>query len=95
MCGIAGVYQLNGRKVPIEVVESIETVIKQRCPGNFSFLCRQIDGRIKEGFFKNGWVRENLSLSGSAQKFMIETQNPYFIAQLASVEIFGRIYDAG
>lgn len=49
--------------------------------------------RIREGFFNNGWVSENLSLTRAAQKFLVETQNPYFVAKLASVEIFGRIYD--
>lgn len=51
--------------------------------------------RIKNGFFKNGWVAENLSLNDKKQAFMIESQNPYFIAKLASVEIFGRIFGLG
>jgi asparagine synthase (glutamine-hydrolysing) len=51
--------------------------------------------RIKKGFFKNGWVMENLALDNKTQDFMLESQNPYFIAKLASVEIFGRIFGAG
>lgn len=51
--------------------------------------------RIKDGFFKNGWVEENLSLTDNKQRFMLESQNPYFIAKLASIEIFGRIYGLG
>jgi asparagine synthase (glutamine-hydrolysing) len=50
---------------------------------------------IKNGFFKDGWVAENLTLDHKKQNFMLETQNPYFIAKLASVEIFGRIYALG
>jgi asparagine synthase (glutamine-hydrolysing) len=51
--------------------------------------------RIKNGFFKNGWVAQNLSLNDKKQAFMLESQDPYFIAKLASVEIFGRIYGMG
>jgi asparagine synthase (glutamine-hydrolysing) len=51
--------------------------------------------RIKKGFFNNGWVMENLALSNKTQDFMLESQNPYFIAKLASVEIFGRIFGSG
>ena len=51
--------------------------------------------RIKKGFFKNGWVVQNLLLNNQTEEFMIETQNPYFIAKLASVEIFGRIFGLG
>jgi hypothetical protein len=51
--------------------------------------------KVKEDFFKDGWVSENLSLSEEKQKFMLKTQNPYFIAKLASTEIFGRIYALG
>lgn len=48
--------------------------------------------RIKKDFFKDGWVAENLRLDNKRQEFIIKSQNPYFIAKLASVEIFGRIY---
>jgi asparagine synthase (glutamine-hydrolysing) len=51
--------------------------------------------KVKNGFFKNGWVAENLALNNKKQEFMLETQNPYFIAKLASTEIFGRIYGLG
>ncbi len=47
---------------------------------------------IKEGFFRNGWVAESLGLSNRVQDFIHQTEDPYFIAKLASVEIFGRIY---
>ncbi|MEP6900900.1 MAG: asparagine synthase (glutamine-hydrolyzing) [Actinomycetota bacterium] len=48
--------------------------------------------RVKKGFFNNGWVAENLALTDKKQKFMLESQNPYFVTKLASIEIFGRIY---
>ncbi len=51
--------------------------------------------KVKKGFFKNGWVAENLALNDKKQAFMLESQNPYFIAKLASTEIFGRIYGLG
>ncbi len=48
--------------------------------------------RVKKEFFHNGWVAENLALTDKKQKFMLESQNPYFITKLASIEIFGRIF---
>lgn len=51
--------------------------------------------RLKSGFFRNGWIEENLSLITKAQDFMLETQDPYFLAKLASVDIFGRIFGLG
>jgi asparagine synthase (glutamine-hydrolysing) len=51
--------------------------------------------RLKEGFFNNGWVADCLSMKKSHQDFMIETQDPYAVAKLASVEVFGRLYAAG
>jgi asparagine synthase (glutamine-hydrolysing) len=51
--------------------------------------------RVKNGFFKNGWVSENLQMSRRAQTVLTETQNPYFIAKLAAIEVFGKIYGGG
>lgn len=51
--------------------------------------------KVKKDFFKNGWVSENLALNEQKQEFMLKSQNPYFIAKLASTEIFGRIYGLG
>lgn len=48
--------------------------------------------RVKPEFFRGGWVEENFSLDRRAQGFMLEAQNPYFVAKLASIEIFGRIF---
>ncbi len=51
--------------------------------------------QIKDGFFRDGWVAESLGLSSNVQAFLLETQDPYFVAKLASVEVFGRIYGFG
>ncbi len=51
--------------------------------------------RLKNDFFKDGWVSEHLCLSRRTQEFLIESQDPYFIGKLASVEIFGRIFALG
>ncbi len=51
--------------------------------------------KIDQGFFRDGWVADNLGLSRSAQSFLVESQEPYFVAKLASVEVFGRIYSMG
>jgi asparagine synthetase B (glutamine-hydrolysing) len=42
MCGIAGIYQMNGQKVPIDLVESIGRLITHRGPEFARFIgCRQ------------------------------------------------------
>ncbi len=51
--------------------------------------------RLKNNFFNNGWVAENLGLGKEEQNYMFERQDPYYIAKLASVEIFGQIFDYG
>jgi asparagine synthase (glutamine-hydrolysing) len=48
--------------------------------------------RVREDFFKNGWVTQNLALNANGLRFMLDCQDPYFIAKLASVEIFGRLF---
>lgn len=51
--------------------------------------------RIKKGFFENGWIEESLGLRVDVQDYLLSSQDPYFVAKLASVEIFGRIFDHG
>jgi asparagine synthase (glutamine-hydrolysing) len=51
--------------------------------------------KIKKGFFENGWIADCLGLKNDVQEFFIKTQDPYFVAKLASVEIFGRIFAQG
>lgn len=48
--------------------------------------------RVNENFFRNGWIAESLGLSSEVQKYFLETQDPYMIGKLASVEVFGRIF---
>lgn len=51
--------------------------------------------RIGGGFFANGWLADSLGLDAAAQERLIATQDPYFVAKLASVEIFGRLFSLG
>lgn len=51
--------------------------------------------RVNESFFRDGWIAESLGLSRDVQKYFLETQDPYMIGKLASVEIFGRIFGFG
>lgn len=48
--------------------------------------------KVKSGFFSNGWVADSLGLSRSDIDYIVATQEPYFVAKLASVDIFGRIF---
>lgn len=48
---------------------------------------------VDEKFFKDGWLSNYLELDSKAIEYLMKTQNPYFIGKLASVEIFGRIFD--
>jgi asparagine synthase (glutamine-hydrolysing) len=48
--------------------------------------------QVGENFFRNGWIAESLGLSTDVQKYFLNTQDPYMIGKLASVEIFGRIF---
>ena len=48
--------------------------------------------KIKKSFFENGWVADALGLDSRVQEHLISSEDPYFVAKLASVEIFGRIF---
>lgn len=48
---------------------------------------------VKSDFFRGGWVSESYGLDLKTIDYLTETQNPYFIAKLVSVEIFGRIFE--
>ncbi len=56
-----------------------------------------IDGlngvRFTKDFFKNGYVAHNLQLDDATLEYMLRNENPYFIGKLASVELFGLLYD--
>jgi asparagine synthase (glutamine-hydrolysing) len=47
---------------------------------------------LKSDFFKNGWLAEVLKLDSATLEYLVSTQDRYFVAKLASVEIFGRIF---
>ena len=51
--------------------------------------------KLKSDFFKNGWLAGNLKLDSNAIDHLVTAQDPYFVAKLASVEIFGRIFSLG
>ena len=51
--------------------------------------------RLEKDFFTNGWLTNNLKLDSAALDHLINEQDPYFVAKLASVEIFGRIFAHG
>lgn len=56
-----------------------------------------IDGlngvRFEKEFFKNGYVAHILQLDDTTIDYMLRKENPYFIGKLASVELFGLLYD--
>ncbi len=56
-----------------------------------------IDGlnglKIHNDFFKDGYICELLQLDKKTIKYIVEKENPYFVGKLASVEIFGLLYD--
>lgn len=51
--------------------------------------------KVKQEFFANGWLEDSLGLKRQAQELLTRTQDPYLVAKLASVEIFGRLYSLG
>jgi asparagine synthase (glutamine-hydrolysing) len=51
--------------------------------------------RVKDEFFKNGWISNNLALTNEMLNFLVEKEDPYFVGKLASVEIFARIFGNG
>jgi len=48
--------------------------------------------KVRSGFFSNGWVSDSLGLRQTDLEYMMATQDPYFVAKLASVELFGRLF---
>lgn len=51
--------------------------------------------KVGAGFFADGFVSDLLCMSREATEFMVTAQSSYFIAKLASVEVFGRLYGMG
>lgn len=56
-----------------------------------------IDGlngvKFDKAFFKNGYLAEIMHLNDATLEYMLKNENPYFIGKLASVELFGLLYD--
>jgi asparagine synthase (glutamine-hydrolysing) len=51
------------------------------------------DMTIDAGLFRHGWLADALELSPAALEHMVEVESPYYVAKLASVEVFGRVFD--
>lgn len=47
---------------------------------------------VQPEFFKNGWLAEVLNWDSKTVDYLTKTQNPYFVAKLVSVEVFGQIF---
>jgi asparagine synthase (glutamine-hydrolysing) len=43
-------------------------------------------------FFRDGWLSDTLGWDNKTIEHLVETQDRYFVAKLASLEIFGRIF---
>ncbi len=51
--------------------------------------------KVKDGYFHGGYMAGALGLSPEAQKFMCQKSPSYFLAKMISVDVFGRIFEAG
>jgi asparagine synthase (glutamine-hydrolysing) len=51
--------------------------------------------KLKPEFFKGGWLADALGLGDRSIDDLVAKQDPYFMAKLGSVELFGRIYAEG
>ncbi len=51
--------------------------------------------RVKPGYFSGGYAADLLQMTPEAEGYMLRTQDPYFIAKLVSVDIFGRMFSFG
>lgn len=93
--------QLHNKKHPFITDKWIvREVAKNYLPKNLVAKKKNglpIDGlngvRFTKEFFKNGYVAHNLQLDDATLDYMIRNENPYFIGKLASVELFGLLYD--
>jgi asparagine synthase (glutamine-hydrolysing) len=53
------------------------------------------DMRIDAGLFAGGWVAEALDLSTPALEHLVADEDPYLVAKLGSVEVFGLLFGRG
>lgn len=93
--------QLHNKKHPFITDKWIvREIAKKYLPSNLVSKKKNglpIDGlngvRFTKDFFKNGYVSQNLQLDDATLEYMLQNENPYFIGKLASVELFGLLYD--
>ncbi len=48
--------------------------------------------RLEPGFFRDGFWQQSLGMSQPAVEHMCRTEDPYLLAKIASVEIWGRLF---
>ncbi len=48
--------------------------------------------KVDNGFFQNGFWQQQMEMTSDAVRYMCDTVEPYFLAKLASVEIWGRLF---
>lgn len=53
-----------------------------------------VDMRVGAGLFHGGWVADALELSRAAVEHLVQRESPYYVAKLASVEVFGSLFGA-
>ncbi|OWY62183.1 hypothetical protein B7486_59805, partial [cyanobacterium TDX16] len=53
------------------------------------------DMRVQAALFDGGWVAEALELSPAAIEHLVADEDPYHVAKLASVEVFGLLFGRG
>jgi len=51
--------------------------------------------KVLPGFFRGGYLNDVVGLGHRREDYMIRTQPAYFVAKLASVEVFGRLFAMG
>jgi asparagine synthase (glutamine-hydrolysing) len=54
-----------------------------------------VDMRVQAGLFSGGWVADALELSPAAIEHLVSREDPYLVAKLASVEVFGLLFGRG
>ncbi len=51
--------------------------------------------KVLPGFFRGGYVNDLVGLGRRREDYMVRSQPAYFVAKLASVEVFGRLFAMG
>jgi hypothetical protein len=49
--------------------------------------------KVDEGFFRNGFWQQQMEMTDEAVSYMYQHVEPYLLAKLASVEIWGRLFE--